>query len=208
MSHSASYKENLILAYDSDAERRGTMTPAKWRTDMIDAFAQDIDATDADTVLELGCGTGQLARYVADLGFDVTAIDLSPANIEATRARGIEALVADFAALPFPDASFDASLAVNSLLHVPPSELSGVFSEIARVLRPGARFLMVVWGGATEDGFVDSEWLDPPRYFSSYSDKDLLALETPGFMFTSFRVLDIVDSGRDLRSQVLTLTAL
>jgi SAM-dependent methyltransferase len=208
MGHSASYKEDLVLAYDADAERRGAMTPAKWRTDIIDAFAQDIDTTEAEGVLELGCGTGQLARYLADLGFDVTAIDLSPANIKATRARGVEALVADFAALPFPDAAFDASLAVNSLLHVPPSELSGIFTEIARVLRPGARFLTVVWGGVTEDGFVDSEWLDPPRYFSSYSDEDLLALDTPGFEHTAFEALDIAEGNRDLRSQVLTLTAL
>lgn len=208
MSHSASYKKDLVLAYDADAERRGSMITAKWRTDIIDAFAQDIDTRETDAVLELGCGTGQLARYLADLSFEVTAIDLSPANVEATRARGVEALVADFAALPFPNGSFDASLAVNSLLHVPPTELSSVFTEIARVLRPGAPFLMVVWGGATEDGFVDSEWLDPPRYFSSYSDEDLLALDTPGFQHTSFEALDIVEGGRDLRSQILTLTAL
>ena len=208
MVHSASYKEDLVIAYDADAERRGRMKPAKWRTDILDAFAEDLNATNAETILELGCGTGQLARYLVDLDFDVTAIDLSPANIEATHARGVRALVADFASLPFPDDFFDASLAVNSLIHVPPVTLSNVFVEIARVLRPGARFLMVVWGGVTEEGFVDSEWLDPPRYFSSYSDEDLLALDTPGFTRTSFETVDVVEGNRALCSQVLTLTAL
>lgn len=184
------------------------MTPAKWRTDLVDTFSRKIAFTQAKTVLELGCGTGQLARYLADLDFDVTAIDLSPANIEMTRARDVHAIVADFSSLPFPDQSFDASMAVNSLLHVPPTELSSVFTEIARVLRPGALFMMVVWGGVTEDGFVDSEWLDPPRYFSSYSDEDLMALETPGFGHTSFDTLDVVEGDRQLRSQVLTLTVL
>ena len=148
------------------------------------------------------------SRHLADLDFDATAIDLSPANIEMTRARDVHATVADFSSLPFPDRSFDASMAVNSLLHVPPAELSSVFTEIARVLRPGALFMIVVWGGVTEDGPVDSEWLDPPRYFSSYSDEDLLALDTPGFGRTSFDTLDIVEGGRQLSSQVLTLTAL
>jgi SAM-dependent methyltransferase len=208
MSHSASYKEDLVTAYDADAERRGRMAPAGWRTDILDTFAEDLNATNAQTILELGCGTGQLARYLVDLDFDVTAIDLSPANIEETRARGVPALVADFASLPFPDDSFDAALAVNSLIHVPPDELSTVFIEIARVLRPDARFLMVVWGGITEEGFVDSEWLDPPRYFSSYSDEDLLGLDTPGFKHTSFETVDVVEGNKALCSQVLTLTAL
>ncbi len=208
MKHSDSYKEDLVLAYNADAERRGAMVPSKWRTDIIDAFADKITAVGVESVLDLGCGTGQLARYLADLDFDVTAIDLSPANIEATRARGVHALVADFASLPFPDDSFDASLAVNSLLHVPPRELSNVLNEIARVLRPGALLLMVVWGGVTEDGSVDSEWLDPPRYFCSYSDEDLLALDTPGFMYRSFDVFDVFEADQNLRSQVLTLTSL
>jgi SAM-dependent methyltransferase len=207
MNHADSYKEDLVIAYDADAERRGAMTPARWRTDIVDAFAEDLNATNFETILELGCGTGQLARYLSDLDFTITAIDLSPANIEATRARDVHALVADFASLPFPDDSFDASLAVNSLIHVPPGELASVLIEIARVLRPGARFLMVVWGGITEEGFVDSEWLNPPRYFSSYSDEDLLALDTPGFKHTSFETVDIVEGDKSLRSQVLTLTA-
>lgn len=207
MGHSDLYKEDLVLAYDADAERRAVMTPAKWRLDIIDQFAHDIATAKATTVLELGCGTGQIARHLADLDFDVTAIDLSPANIQATEARGVHALVADFASLPFPDNSFDASVAVNSLLHVPPIELSSVFTEIARVLRTGAQFLMVVWGGVTEDGFVDTEWLNPPRYFSSYSDEDLLALETPGFINVSFEAIDVVERGHSLRSQLLTLKA-
>ncbi len=208
MSHSASYKDDLVLAYDADAKRRAATTPSRWRTDAIDAFADKISAAGVESVLELGCGTGQLARYLADLDFDVTAIDLSPANIKATQARGVHSLVADFASLPFPDNSFEASLAVNSLIHVPPSELPNVFSEISRVLRPGALFLMVVWGGVTEDGFVDSEWLDPPRYFSSYSDEDLLALDTPGFMHTSFDAFDVFEATQELRSQILTLTSI
>lgn len=130
MSHAPSYKADLVLAYDADAERRGSMTPAKWRTDLVDTFSRKIAFTQAKTVLELGCGTGQLARYLADLDFDVTAIDLSPANIEMTRARDVHAIVADFSSLPFPDQSFDASMAVNSLLHVPPTELSSVLSLI------------------------------------------------------------------------------
>jgi SAM-dependent methyltransferase len=194
MSNTPSYKHDLVMAYDADVERRDAMTPAQWRIDTMDTFARSLEAENARAVLELGCGTGQLAQYFSTLGFDV-------------RDRGVTAEVADFASLPFPKATFDAAFAVNSLLHVPPAELRDVLSEIARVLRPGAVFMIVVWGGATREGTVGDEWLDPPRYFASYTDDDLLALETPGFTLAAFETLPAVEEGHDLYPQILTLTA-
>ncbi len=188
------------------ADRHGH--PDTWRTDIVDRFANDIRAVGARSVLELGCGTGQLARHLADQDFDVTAIDLSPANVEATRSRGVNAELADFASLPFPDGSLDAGFAMNSLLHVPPGEFPGVLTEISRVLRSGAILLVVVWGGNTHEGPIGDEWLDPPRYFSTHTDDALLALETPGFNHRSFETLDVAEDIRDLHSQVLTLEAI
>jgi SAM-dependent methyltransferase len=208
MSDTPSYKQDLVAAYDADVERRNAMIPATWRTEIVDEFASNLAATGAKRVLELGCGTGQLAQYLATFDLDIVAIDLSPGNVNAAMERGVTAEVADFASLPFPDNSFEAALAVNSLLHVPPDELQGVLSEIARVLRHGAKFMIIVWGGATREGTVEDEWLDPPRYFSSYTDDDLLALETPGFNHGAFEVFPAVDEGGDLYPQVLTLTAI
>jgi hypothetical protein len=58
MSPSASYKEDLVLADDTDADRRGAMVPSEWRTDILDVFAEEITAAGTESVLELGCGTG------------------------------------------------------------------------------------------------------------------------------------------------------
>jgi SAM-dependent methyltransferase len=208
MSNTPSYKRDLVAAYDADVERRNAMIPATWRTEIVDEFASDLATNGAKAVLELGCGTGQLAQYLGTLDLDVTAIDLSPGNVKAAMDPGVTAEVADFASLPLPDNTFDAALAVNSLLHVPPDELHEVLIEIARVLRRGATFMIIVWGGATREGTVEDEWLDPPRYFSSYTDDDLLALETPGFDHLAFEVLPSVEEGGDLYPQVLTLTAI
>lgn len=95
---------------------------------------------------------------------------------------------------------------MNSLLHVPPDELSNVLVEIARVLKSGAPLLVVVWGGIPHEGVVEDEWLDPPRYFRFYTDEALLSLETPDFVFTSFESLDEQEDGDGLHPQVLTLT--
>ncbi len=207
MSTTDSYKDELRRAYDVDVERRGAMAPATWRTSTIDRFLENVRDVEANGIIELGCGTGQLARYVADKGFDVTAIDLSPENVAVTQNRGVTAEVADFAALPYLDNTFDAAFAMNSLLHVPPNELSGVLREIARVLVPGAPLLVVVWGGIAHEGVVEDEWLDPPRYFCFYTDEDLLALETPGLKYSSFEALDVDEDAGELHPQVLTLVA-
>jgi SAM-dependent methyltransferase len=79
-------------------------------------------------VLEVGAGDGTLARELADSGYSVLAIDP-----EATTEDVLPVPLAD---LDEPEASFDAAVAVVSLHHVEPLELS--CARLAHVLRPGA----------------------------------------------------------------------
>jgi SAM-dependent methyltransferase len=93
-------------------------------------------------VLEVGCGWGELAEWVArDTGAEVVAVDLSPRMVELARERGIDARVADVQELPFADASFDVVIAAWMLYHVP--DLDRATAELARVLRPGGRLVAV-----------------------------------------------------------------
>ncbi len=91
-------------------------------------------------VLEVGCGRGEFAeRLVAELDVDVVAIDQSERMVELTRARGIDARVADVQALPFGDGEFDCVVANWMLYHVP--DLDRGLAEVARVLRPEGRLV-------------------------------------------------------------------
>ena len=93
-------------------------------------------------LLEVGCGEGELAaRMTQELEASVVAVDQSRRMVELTRARGVDARVADVQKLPFPDASFDVVLAAWMLYHVP--DLDSAFSEISRVLRPEGRLVAV-----------------------------------------------------------------
>jgi SAM-dependent methyltransferase len=90
--------------------------------------------------LEVGCGEGELAERVqAELGCEVVAVDQSERMVELTRARGVDARIADVQELPFEDASFDCAAANWMLYHVP--QLDRALSELARVLRPGGRLV-------------------------------------------------------------------
>ncbi len=97
-------------------------------------------------LLDVGCGDGAYAIAAAQLGARVHGIDTSPQMIEAARRRAVEQgaqidlRVADAAALPFEDGSFDVVLAVTVLCFVPDTEAA--LGEIARVLAPGGRLVL------------------------------------------------------------------
>ncbi len=205
MSDEDRIKADLRAAYDNDAERRATLEPEPWRLEVMDEWSRELHARQLSKVLELGCGTGQLAMYLAQSGFQVTAIDLAAGNVAVAVARGVDASVADFAALPFPDESFDAAFGFNSLLHVPPDDLQDVLIEVRRVMRAGGLLLIVVWGGITMAGPLPDDWFEPPRYFSFYSDEQFAAMKAPGLAKVRFEILE--QSRMALHPQVLVLEA-
>jgi SAM-dependent methyltransferase len=97
-------------------------------------------------VLDLGCGTGEIAAAAAAAGWRVTGADLSPAMIDAARQRsgGVEWITLDPAsdALPFDDARFAAVWSSSVLEYV--AEPQPYLSRVARVLEPGGWFIATV----------------------------------------------------------------
>ena len=98
-----------------------------------------------DSVLEVGCGQGELAqRMVKEPGIRVVAVDQSTRMIQLARGRGVDAQVGDVQALDSLDESFDCVVAAWMLFHVP--DLNRGLGEIARVLRPGGRLVAATNG--------------------------------------------------------------
>ena len=95
-------------------------------------------------VLDLGCGYGETAAWLALQGAMVEAIDISPEMVEVSRRLAVRVGVADRItfhvgpgeALRFADASFDAAFGHDVLHHL---DLERARNELLRVLRPGAR---------------------------------------------------------------------
>lgn len=91
-------------------------------------------------VLEVGCGTGRTACYLAQQGYVVTGMDLRPEMLVKARRRaereavGVEFVQGDICALPFEDASFDIVLA-ESVTNF--ASIDVALGEYSRVLRSG-----------------------------------------------------------------------
>jgi ubiquinone/menaquinone biosynthesis methyltransferase len=96
-----------------------------------------------ERALDLACGTGDIAFRLANLGAQVTGLDVTHRMLQLARAKGHAAspvfLQGDMMALPFADATFDVVTAGYGLRNVP--ELVPAIDEIRRVLKPGGRFV-------------------------------------------------------------------
>jgi ArsR family transcriptional regulator len=102
---------------------------------------------DPDLVVgDLGCGTGQLTEIVAPYVKQVIAVDGSADMLEAARqrvggARNVDLRQGDLESLPLEPGELDAAM-LSLVLHYSPSPARAL-AEVARVLRPGGRALVV-----------------------------------------------------------------
>lgn len=118
-------------------------------------------------LLDVGCGSGQLALIAARAGVDVTGCDIATNWIEKARVRareeGLNARFeeADAEALPYDDAEFDAVVSLIGAMFAPSPEL--VASELTRVCRPGGKIAMANW---TPSGFVGQMFKTIARYIA------------------------------------------
>ena len=108
-----------------------------------------LDPARGEQVLDLGCGTGRMSELVAQTGATVVAaVDLAPQMVVRARRRlapwDIDVREMDAQALTFDDASFDAVVAGFSVMFCP--DHLAALREARRVLRPGGRLAMSVWG--------------------------------------------------------------
>ncbi|MGL4176336.1 MAG: class I SAM-dependent methyltransferase [Dermatophilaceae bacterium] len=90
------------------------------------------------TVLDAGCSTGRMTRYVADRGLEDTGVDLSPGMLAMARRDhpDLDVREGSLLSLPVDDASFDGVLLWYSLIHLTDAELPVALAEVFRVVRP------------------------------------------------------------------------
>lgn len=144
---------------------------AKYTADDAAEFISRLPIHAGMDVLDVACGTGNLAIPAARGGARVTGVDIATNLLEQARARAAaENLTIDFRAgdaeaLPFADASFDMVVTMFGAMFAPRPEL--VAAELARVCRPGGMVAMANW---TPEGFVGKTFAVTGRISPPASD--------------------------------------
>ena len=119
------------------------------------------------TLLDVACGSGQLALIAARRGAKVTGVDIATNSVAAARdrarAEGLDAQFdeGDAEDLPYADASFDVVASLYGAMFAPRPEL--VARELLRVCRPGGTIVMGNW---TPQGFIGQMFKTIARFIA------------------------------------------
>jgi demethylmenaquinone methyltransferase / 2-methoxy-6-polyprenyl-1,4-benzoquinol methylase len=109
----------------------------RWKVRLVDLGAPAA----GERVLDLACGTGDIAHEAARRGAAAVGLDITERMVQLARAKAVPAtswMVGDMIALPVADATFDVVTTGYGLRNV--VDLPRALAEIHRVLRPGGRF--------------------------------------------------------------------
>lgn len=181
-------RPDLAAAYDAHVLDRESSGEPTWRDPAKEDLVDRLPA--GAHLLELGAGVGYTSRWFADRDLHVVATDLSPANVEMCRAKGLDALVADMMDLPFGAGSFDAVWAASCLMHIPDADLPGVLRSIAGLLTDGGLVWAGTWGSDTPwEGVWEKDWYTPKRFYSIRGDEQLADFFDVDFELVSFKRL-------------------
>lgn len=126
----------------------------------LDRLAREVG--DLGPICDMGCGPGQVARYLHRQGVQTLGVDLSPNMVaEAQRLNPeINFHQGNVLALPDADNSWGGIAAFYCIIHIPRQQIVAALQEMKRVLKPGG-ILLVTFHIGTEIKHLDAWWEKP-----------------------------------------------
>lgn len=195
-------KFNLKKYYDQEAELRNLSEKEEWKKNQRIRFYNYIKSENKSSLLEIGAGTGNDSQFFMDCSLSVVAVDLSSEMVKLCKEKNIESYELDFYNISNLNKKFDCIWSMNSLLHVPKTDLPHVLNEINLVLSEKGLFYMGVYGGVdTESDFIN-EVTNTPRFFSYYSESKIKELLSNVFDIIEFEQIDV---GRNTDFQAIIM---
>jgi SAM-dependent methyltransferase len=138
---------DLEASYDNIAREYaenlyGELAGKPFDREILDRFAARLQS--AGPVCDLGCGPGQIARYLRDRNVEASGIDLSPGMVAEARRLNpdIPFEQGDMLTLDSKDGAWAGIAAFYSIVHLSGEEIPRAFAEMKRVLRPGGLLLL------------------------------------------------------------------
>jgi SAM-dependent methyltransferase len=196
--------KELKIAYDNVGEGRDQREIPPWKVSEQKRFLSLLQDEEKKSLLEVGAGTGVHGLFYQNHGLEVICTDLSPEMVRVCRKKGLIAYKMDFLNLNFPDGSFDAVLAFNSLLHVPKANFSSVLGALKKLLKPNGLFYLGQYGGIDKEGPAPEDKYIPKRFYSLFLDEDIQLAVQDYFQIENFTPIH-PDGEKEIYFQALIL---
>ena len=156
---------NTQTSYDAVAAEyaekfKDEMDDKPFDRDCLDRLAREVGTL--GPICDMGCGPGQIARYLHRQGVDTVGVDLSPRMIaEAGRLNPeIPFHQGDMLALPDTDNSWGGIAAFYCIIHIPREKIVDALREMKRVLKPGG-VLLITFHIGDKIEHLDQWWEKP-----------------------------------------------
>lgn len=160
------HEADLAAFYDQEASIRLDRPIDAPRVALRDSFIEQLRNEGRESVIEFGTGPGRDAVEFLAAGIATSGVDLSAEHVRMAREAGIDCVQASLFELPFASHQFAAGWSMSTLLHVADDRFHDAMTSICRVLQPGAPLAIGLWGGLDQEGVVDFDTIQPPRFFS------------------------------------------
>lgn len=174
-----------IVASEYAQRFKDEMDDKPFDRDCLDRLAREVG--DLGPICDLGCGPGQIARYLHHQGVKTLGVDLSPKMIaEAQRLNPeIHLHQGNMLSLPDEDNSWGGIAAFYCIIHIPREQVVNALREMKRALKPGG-LLLVTFHIGEKIEHMDEWWEKPVNLdFAFYLPRQMeVWLKEAGFELT------------------------
>src|SRR5512138_1705379 len=170
--------QNTQASYDQVAKEyaekfKDEMDDKPFDRDCLDRLAREVG--ELGPICDMGCGPGQIARYLHEKGIATLGVDLSPRMVEEAQRLNPEVHFhqGDMLALPDADDSWGGIAAFYCIIHIPRERIVDALHEMKRVLKPGG-VLLITFHIGSEIKHLDDWWEKPVNLdFAFYQPEEM-----------------------------------
>ena len=153
--------------YDARASYWDRFPFPEWLPAGIEAFSM---AAEGKKALDIGSGTGRVASYLKNLGFEVLCIDPSSEMAGRCRKLGLKTELTTIQSFKTKE-RFGLIAAILSLIHVPKEQFPSQIEKIHSLLEPDGLFILSLLKGSAEG--VEEQACGYPRFFARYTPQEI-----------------------------------
>jgi ubiquinone/menaquinone biosynthesis C-methylase UbiE len=160
-------KESITKAYDQAAQEYAAkfwdeLNKKPFDRMLLERFAAQI--LEGETILEIGCGPGEVSGYLHSQGMICLGTDISERMIESARKYfpKVRFEVQDFFQLGYPDNGFGGVVGFYAIVNLLMPEIEALLREVKRVLKSGGQFLFSFHVYEGEEKTEVQDFLDQP----------------------------------------------